>query len=333
MKATVVGLFLAVAFSGQAIAATVDHFTSKEGREVITLSSGIIAGDASQVANAIKEANAAGRLVSAVRLNSPGGSLDEGAKLADVVRYAKIATVVMNGTSCASACFIVFAAGSEKYASYSANVGVHGASVNGQETEGSRAATIAMAKIVKELGVPPAIIGQMVVTPPNQIVWLQPADLQSMGVTMTGAPRQPGQITPPPVVPQQTVPDGSPPSTPLGLIGGLVSSVPPSRNELWGQLVKKTITQASYINPGASPLSRVCQPEYKSCVTAVFGKSDNGKPLMVRVTENIDGQMIARDVCTFNDFSDIRQCMNWDTGATTREMKDAAGRWSSVTTQ
>ena len=54
---------------------------------------------------------------------------------------------------------------------------------------------------------------------------------------------------------------------------------------------------------------------------------------MVRVTENIDGQMIARDVCTFNDFSDIRQCTNWDTGATTREMKDAAGRWSSVTTQ
>ena len=57
MKATVVGLFLAVAFSGPAIAATVDHFTSKEGREVITLSGGIVAGDANQVANAIKEAS------------------------------------------------------------------------------------------------------------------------------------------------------------------------------------------------------------------------------------------------------------------------------------
>lgn len=331
MKTTVVGLALAVAFSGQAMAANVEHFTSKEGREVISLSGEIVAGDANQVTNVIKEANAAGRLVSGLRLNSPGGSLDEGAKLADVVRYAKIATVVMNGTSCASACFIVFAAGVEKYASFSAGVGVHGASTNGQETESSRAATIAMAKIVKELGVPPAIIGQMVVTPPNQIVWLQPADLQSMGVTMTGKPGQPLQPAPPPVVSQQTAPSGDQQS--LGSVGGIVASVPANRNELWGQLVKKTITQASYINPGASPLSRVCQPEYKSCITAVFGKSDNGKPLMVRVTENIDGQMIARDVCTFNDFSDIRQCTNWDTGVTTREMKDAAGKWNSVAAQ
>ncbi len=330
MKTTVVGLVLAALFSGQAIAATVDHFTSKEGREVITLSGEIVAGDASQVTNVIKEANAAGRLVSGLRLNSPGGSIDEGAKLADVIRFAKIATVVMNGTSCASACFIAFAAGSEKYASYSAGVGVHGASVNGQETEGSRAATIAMAKIVKELGVPPAIIGQMVVTPPNQIVWLQPTDLQSMGVTMTGKPGQPVQIAPP-VVSQQTAPSIDQRS--LSSVGGIVASVPANRNELWGQLVQKTIAQASSINPSASPLNRLCQPEYKSCITAVFGKSDNGKPLMVRVTENIDGQMIARDVCTFNDFSDIRQCINWDTGATTREMKDAAGRWNSVATQ
>lgn len=331
MKATVVGLVLAVAFSGQAIAATVEHFTSKEGREVINLSGPIVSGDANQVANVIKEANVAGRLVSGLRLNSPGGSLDEGAKLADVVRYSKIATVVMNGTSCASACFIVFAAGNEKYASYSAGVGVHGASTNGQETEGSRAATIAMAKIVKELGVPPAIIGQMVVTPPDQIVWLQPADLQSMGVTLTGKPGQPVQVAPSPVVSQQTAPSGDQRS--LGSFGGTVASVPANRNELWGQLVQKTIAQATSINPGASPLNRLCQPEYKSCITAVFGKSDNGKPLMVRVTENIDNQMIARDVCTFNDFSDIRQCMNWDTGVMTREMKDAAGRWTKVATQ
>jgi hypothetical protein len=34
-----------------------------------------------------------------------------------------------------------------------------------------------MARIVKELGVPPSIIGKMVVTPPSDMVWLNPDDL------------------------------------------------------------------------------------------------------------------------------------------------------------
>ncbi len=84
----------------------------------------------------------------------------EGVKLADAIRFAKIASVVPNGSTCTSACFVAFAAGAEKFASYSASVGVHGASdKNGQETDGSNSATVAMAKIVKELGVPADIIG------------------------------------------------------------------------------------------------------------------------------------------------------------------------------
>jgi hypothetical protein len=68
-----------------------------------------------------------------------------------------------------------------------ASVGVHGASdKNGQETDGSNSATVAMAKIVKELGVPADIIGRMVVTAPDQMVWLSPNNLRAMGTTMTG---------------------------------------------------------------------------------------------------------------------------------------------------
>src|SRR5881628_107579 len=57
-------------------------------------------------------------MVSGIGLNSPGGALLEAVKIADVIRYCKIATVVPNGQTCASACFIIFAAGGEKYASY-----------------------------------------------------------------------------------------------------------------------------------------------------------------------------------------------------------------------
>src|SRR6202023_964804 len=90
-----------------------------------------------------------------------------------------------------SACFLIFAAGEAKFANYTAEIGVHGASdQTGAETIQSGAATLSMARLAKDLGVPPAIIGRMVVTPPAEMVWLSPADLQSMGTTMIGKPPQ-----------------------------------------------------------------------------------------------------------------------------------------------
>jgi hypothetical protein len=187
----------------------------REGKVVISLTGEIAAGDTDQLEQIVKDANLERKFVSAIRLNSPGGNLVEGAKLADAIRYAKMATVVANGSTCASACFLAFAAGSEKFVSYSASVGVHGASdENGQETQASNAATVGMAKAAKELGVPADIIGRMVVTPPSQIIWLTPNDLRSMGTIMTGHPVQtPTQepLAQTPAVPNQA---SSAPSTP-----------------------------------------------------------------------------------------------------------------------
>src|SRR5579871_5779285 len=156
-----------------AIAATIKSSAGKDGRVFITISGEITEGDSDAFVNAVKEANAAGKLVANVRLNSQGGSLLEGVKLADAVRTGKIATNVGQNAICASACFLIFAAGPEKNASYGAQIGVHGASdQDGQETVQSGAATVSMARVAKDLGVPSAIIGRMVVTPPDQMVWL-----------------------------------------------------------------------------------------------------------------------------------------------------------------
>lgn len=144
-------------------AAYIRSATSSEGKEVIFLDGKIEAGDVQDLRSVIKRANAENRLVSAIRLNSPGGVLGEGAKLAGIIRYGKIATVVPAGAQCASACFLVFAAGPEKYASYSANIGVHGASDQSGQEAGN--ATVSMGRAAKELGVPEAIIGKMVITP------------------------------------------------------------------------------------------------------------------------------------------------------------------------
>jgi hypothetical protein len=194
-------------------AATLTSYTSKEGKVVVILAGEIALGDTEQLQRIIKSANDLGKIVSAVRLNSTGGNLLEGVKLADGIRFGKIASVVPNGSTCASACFIAFAAGADKYASYGASIGVHGASEkNGQETEGSNSATVAMAKIVKELRVPADIIGRMVVTPPEQMVWLSPNNLRAMGTTITGKPVQtPAANAPIQLQPTQPTVEAAPP--------------------------------------------------------------------------------------------------------------------------
>ena len=154
---------------------------------VIALKGDISVGNTDAVETLMRTVNEGGRLVSALRLDSDGGSLVEAIKLADLVRRAKLPTIVAAGARCASACFIVFAAGVEKFASYDAKIGVHGVSDKfGRETEQTDAATIAMARIVSRFGVPPGIIGQMVTTSAQEIAWLTPQDLREMGVVMTG---------------------------------------------------------------------------------------------------------------------------------------------------
>jgi hypothetical protein len=182
-------IIISCAIPSAASAATFKSVATKDGKTIVLLTGEIAEGDADTLTAAIKAANDAGKLVSGVRLNSPGGNLLEGLKLAEAVRFAKVATNVAGNATCASACFLIYAAGATKFANYTAQVGVHGASdEKGEESAASGAATVSMARAANELGVPAAIVGRMVVTPPNEMVWLTPQDLQSMGTTMVGKP-------------------------------------------------------------------------------------------------------------------------------------------------
>jgi hypothetical protein len=51
---------------------------------------------------------------------------------------------------------------------------------------------------------------------------------------------------------------------------------------------------------------------------------------MLRVSEDINGKIIDRQICTFNSFKDVRTCVDWDTGAGHRDMKDDNGNWQKV---
>ena len=176
----VCGLVIAGLALSPSIAAAAEITSSnlKDDTIEISISGNIAAGDAELLRTRIKAATDAGKLVTSVRLNSEGGSLLEGARLADVVKSTKVSTNVGQNATCASACFLIFAAGETKYAYVRARIGVHGASENGAE---SRKATKAMARIAEELDVPSSIIRRMVNTPPNDVTWLSLNDLRLMG--------------------------------------------------------------------------------------------------------------------------------------------------------
>lgn len=300
--------------SGSA-AATLSNLLSNEGKIILILDGEISAGDADDLKNQIQLANDQGKLVSGVRLNSMGGNLLEGAKLAEIVRYARIATVVANGARCASACFIVFAAGNEKYASHSAFVGVHGASdERGRETVEAGAATVSMARLVKNLGVPENIIGKMVITPPDRIIWLTPDELRSMGTTMTGKPIQVAPAT----------------GGPYQLPGGLHASTKADDTPTWSDFVEAATKKSEAQNKGRAQFHRSCQPELKICHTGLFFKGNDGKEMLIKSSENMSGKVFRREVCEFNEFKDIRLCLNWDTGEKSRDMRDNDGSWRKI---
>ncbi|UTD29742.1 hypothetical protein [Bradyrhizobium sp. WD16] len=187
IRTPVLGLLGAAVVSATAAAAELSGVTLKDDAIVVLLSGDIAEGDADAAEALIRAVNDRGRLISAVRLDSPGGSLAEAVKLTELIRRAKLPTIVAAGARCASACFIVFAAGIDKFASYDAAIGVHGVSDKfGHETARTEAATISMARIASTFGVPPRIIGQMIATPARDIAWLTPDDLRAMGAIMTG---------------------------------------------------------------------------------------------------------------------------------------------------
>jgi hypothetical protein len=305
-----------------ATAAELKSAALKDGRIIVSISGDIAEGDTDALKAEIKAANDAGKLVSSVRLNSPGGNLLEGVQIAEAVRFAKMATNVGQGATCASACFLVFAAGATKFANYTAQIGVHGASdQTGRETVQSGSATVSMARVAKELGVPAAIIGRMVVTPPNEMVWLSPADLQSMGTTMVGKPSQ--IPTPPSSNNIQQLPTGVP--TDLS-----PKATATARPPTWNEMVDQASSRSASQNNGTPKYFRLCQPETKTCSSGISFKANDGTDMIVKVTKDMKENIISRESCSFNVTNDIRLCIDWDKVSMHRDMKNTSGEWYKV---
>ena len=121
------------------------------------------------------------RRIAGLDLESPGGLLNEGVRIAMLTRQKRLATFVAQ--QCDSVCAFIFLLGRKRYVSGEAKIGVHAVGNDyGSEDGGTIRDTISFARLSAKLRIPSAIIGKMVTTPPRKIALLDQADLSALKV-------------------------------------------------------------------------------------------------------------------------------------------------------
>jgi hypothetical protein len=105
--------------------------------------------------------------IRSVRLDSTGGWIAEGAKLADLIEGRRLAT--RTSSKCDSACLLVFMAGESRFLGPNANLGFHEASVAGVGGRLANKGTQTLREALKRRGVPEAFIRDALSTPASSI--------------------------------------------------------------------------------------------------------------------------------------------------------------------
>ncbi len=149
-----------------------------DGTARMELSGEILPGDAERMAEAMLTWRHARRPpIVGLGLDSIGGNVLESISIAMLVDVAQLVTVVSRGERCFSACFNIFASGRERIASAQASLGVHSASIEGEEASRALALTAIMARALAAYGVPDRVIAKMVTTPSTDMYVLRENDL------------------------------------------------------------------------------------------------------------------------------------------------------------
>lgn len=185
LKAAVCGLaILGVVVGPEAAhAMTISEERAADSAVHVRMEGEIKAGDTAKLTAILRDDS--GSIVD-ISLNSLGGNVLEAEQMASDIRDYGVTVTVDTGDTCASACFLLFAAGTVRKAGEHALIGVHSASdADGEETPESLAVTTLIARDAAAYGVPSSIIGKIVTTAPGQIAWLNDADLRRMGVRVS----------------------------------------------------------------------------------------------------------------------------------------------------
>ncbi len=305
--------FCLLVSSVPARAASFSFSTAMDGGATILMEGRIEQGDAGRLHTLIDNARRSGRSLARVQLNSPGGNLGEGLKMAIEIKSQSLATEVPKQATCASACFFMFAGGASKYVGGDARVGVHGAAdLAGAETSNSEAATVLMARwAATELRVPAEIIGKMVLTPPSSIIWLSREELRMLGTIETGE-------------------DFSSSGAGVHRSSKIVVGHAEASNMAWSEMMNDASALSSAAHDGKPDLRENCRLERKICQTALFFQRSNGIKAMLRSTRDAKGTVVGRHYCEFKEQETVWVCTDWDSHVVAREKESSEVTWRPI---
>jgi hypothetical protein len=183
-----------VAFASTLISGSTDAMTfgsfpvniNDDSRIIISMTGQIDLGDYAKFVDVFRNLPE-DTVVIGFLLNSPGGNIAAALKITEAIKGQHIGTMVAPDSQCASACFLIFAAGERKVASNRSFIGVHSlTTINVGEDDSAKSSTVDVARYCStELKIPPDIIGKMVSTPASSIYQLSIADLTEMGVDIS----------------------------------------------------------------------------------------------------------------------------------------------------
>jgi hypothetical protein len=148
-----------------------------DGKSAVVLSGDIVSGDSGKFVRYI-EANFVRkrRSLTAVYVDSDGGVLEEGGRIAAVVHRIGVAVVVGDKAVCFSACFLILAASTQRIIAPLADLGVHSTAADPDQIGGktaedgaAMAETVRLARLYHKYGVPDSVVVGMVSTLPNSM--------------------------------------------------------------------------------------------------------------------------------------------------------------------
>jgi hypothetical protein len=173
--AAATGLLAAVA---PADAADITPIPLKDGSTALLLTGDITSGDGEKFrseASKYKDAF--------VLLESDGGSLADALEIGETIRLRGYATAVMNGSSCNSACALIWLAGSPRGLSKSGRVGFHAAysDASGSAQE-SGVANAMVGRYLTLLNLPEKAVIFATTAPPTELSWLTSSNYSSTGI-------------------------------------------------------------------------------------------------------------------------------------------------------
>jgi hypothetical protein len=133
-----------------------------------------------------------GAQILVVDLDTPGGMVQEGEAMATIIKLNGYSTGIYPGSTCASACSLMFFAGSKKVFGAGARIGVHRASLSNSHTETADTidTSLSIAESLRSLGASKSVVAKLLATPPNGMSWLTAGDLVGVRGVIFGPPPQ-----------------------------------------------------------------------------------------------------------------------------------------------